>query len=50
MAKLNTARYGVKGAGTATAGLAFSGYDTAASASTEEWNEPVEATKSVDTD
>ena len=41
---LNTARYGVKGGGTTTAGVAFSGYATAASASTEEWNEPIEAT------
>ena len=48
---LNTARAGtLRGAGTTTAGLAFGGYTTAASASTEEWNEPVEATKSVDTD
>ena len=45
---LNTTRNELKGTGTTTAGLAFGGYVTAASASTEEWNEPVEATVTFD--
>ena len=47
VADLNTARNSVQGAGTTAAGLAASGYVTAASASTEEWNEPVTATETI---
>jgi hypothetical protein len=35
---LTTARYGLAGAGTQTAALAFGGYDTATSAATEEYD------------
>jgi len=47
---LNTARDGLTGSGTSTAGLAFGGNDGSDSAATEEWNVPSFTTKTISTD
>jgi len=47
---MNTARENGGGAGTQTAALAFAGSVPPTSAATEEWNDPVITTRTIDTD